>query len=333
MKKILSIACASLMVLGIATTAFAATNPAAKITGMAQSLSVGYSGDPYLGDISPQDERVEYIDLTDAMFAWDDNYVPVATPTALTTSQIRNAKLTVRATSNKVLEDVSINASKSRIEVKFLDELVDTKEIDFDFDVILSVEGRRQSNYAMNFSGTFANPVFEVYAGTEREDISRGEVAEAQEYIKSIVFDAGSGVFVNTKMMKDSRSYATATLTPDKADEAVFAEYKAIRDVINLKTSGIPSSATVTLGAEYKGYYVFCKKGNYLGRGDASLLLTDKYYLATEMVADFVNDKSANEDTSSNTEPKPVEGVKPPVSSSTEGNHPENVNHNPNTGR
>jgi hypothetical protein len=335
MKKILALVFASLMVLGIAGSAYAAANSSAEITGLTQNLSVGYSGDSDLGEISPQDERVEYIELTDDMFSWDGDYVPAATPATLSSSQIRKAKLTVRASNNKVLEDVSINSGKSRIEVKFLEKVAGTKEIDFDFDVVLSVDGHRQSDYAMNFSGTLANPVYEVYAGAEYEDISHGEVAEAQEYIRSIRLDVGSGVSIVTKMMKDSRIYATATFTPDRSDEEVFEKYRSIRDVINLSTVGVPSSATVELGEEYRDYYVYSEKGEYLGLGKDSFSVIDKYYLSHEAADDFVSDHSPKEENSNLPEPQPayneplVSGSGEPVVSS----YPVNIFDNPNTGR
>jgi hypothetical protein len=334
-------ALAPLMVVSIAATAFAASGRP-EITGMAEDLSFGYSGDSYLGDISPQDERVEYIDLTDAMFTWDeeiehDDQEEVATPTSLTSSQIRDARLTVRATNSKVLENVSIDTSKSRIEIDFADELVGTKEIDFDFDVVLSIDGRRQNDYAISFSGTFGNPVYEVYGGAESEDISGGEVAEAQEYVKAIKLDVGAGVTINTRMMDNSRIYATATRTPDKADENVFEEYKEIQDVINLKMEGVPTSATVTLGAEYGDYFVYCSKGNYLGRGDDDLKLVDKYYLSSKMAVDYVNDNSPDKDKDNDEPTQPsTEPSSTPTGSGnasvTAPTTPPNVNNIPGTG-
>ena len=193
------------------------------------------------------------------------------------------AKLTVRASNYKVLDSVTVNRRESRIEVKFLNELVGVKEQDFDFDVILSIDGRQQRDYAMNFTGTFANPVLEVDADTDYADISDGYVIEATENVRAINLDAGNGVLIPTKLSKGRKYYGVAHHIPyDDADEFMKA-HPVVAEAITLKTVGLQSDAsTVTLGDGHGEYYVYDKGGECLGLGSDNLPFADTYYLAKE---------------------------------------------------
>jgi len=94
------------------------------------------------------------------MFIWD-NYDPdPATPTQLNAAQIRGAQLKVRTIGgSRAVKDVKINTRDGCIELSFIDELVSIKEIDFTVDIGMSVDGKRQNDYALTFTGTLANPV------------------------------------------------------------------------------------------------------------------------------------------------------------------------------
>ncbi len=282
-KRIVSLILAALMALGFTTAASAAAKNTGEITGMACDLSYGYSGDSDLGEIAPMDECVVYINLTDDMFTWDGDYEPAATPAPLTSAQIRRARLTARATNAKALESVTVNRRESRIEVKFLDELVGVKEQDFDFDVTLSIDGRQQRDYAMNFTGTFANPVLEVDADTDYADISDGYVIEAIENVRAIDLNVGGGVLIHTKLSKGRKYYGVALNIPhDDADEFMKAN-PTVTEAITLKTVGLNNdTSTITLGGGFDDYYVYSKDDKYLGLGSDELPYTDTYYLAIE---------------------------------------------------
>jgi len=333
MKKTLSMLLVLALTLCLTTAAFAMSGDA-RITGMIQGLGLGYSsgsgGSADLGDVYPQDERVEYITLYDSMFSWDSELTDSAAPAKLTASQIRSAQLDVRSTkqNSKVIDSITLNSRESRIEVKFKKEYIGTKEIDFDFDVYLTIDGRRQSDYAMNFSGTFGNQVIELYSDYGSVDISDGCVAEAQEYISKLEVDIGNGVTITTRISKDKRVYGTATLTPDSGDDEVMREYKDISDVLTLRTVGLNGAgSTVRLGAEYRGCYVYGKDLEYLGKGGDELPYADKYYLSS-IKLDIPDDESESEFSKA-----PVESDNEPSTPSTTDQFPPNVNHNPSTGR
>ena len=331
MKKIVSIILAAVLVFVICAVAFAAAP--VKIDGMAQDLSFGYSGDSDLGEVAPQDERVEYIELTDTMFTWDDGHEPSA-PAPLTASQIRSAKLSVRASNHKVLDSVTINNSKSRIEIKFLNELVGVKGLDFDFDVILSVNGRPQRENAINFTGVFANPVMEVDANTSYADVSDGTVLKAAERVKDIDLDLGDGVHIRTKLIQGKSYYASATHIFDDGRDAVMSENKAVTEAIVLKTAGLtPSACTVTLGAGLNGYYVYSQDGIFLGRGSDSLAYADTYYLSKEMLGIPAETPPTTTDTVTAQKPD----ARPPCAKASEAgsgaaSRTEDIYNNPKTG-
>lgn len=328
MKRIVSCALVTLLALSMTTAAFA-LDPG-KITGMAESLSLGYSGsggDAYLGEVYPQDERVEYISLYDTMFTWEGGDIPAATPAKLTAAQIRAAKVDVKSgrTNSKVIESIAINAKESRVEIKFAKEYAGTGELDFDFDVFLTLDGRRQNDYGVNFSGTFRNPTVELYSGYDTVDISDGTVAEAMEYIPKLEVEIGNGVTVSTRMSKGKRVYGTTTRTPDNSDDEVFRDHPTIRDVIHLRTVGLNGSGnTVKLSAEYSGYYVYGKDLSYFGTGKDALEYSDTYYLSGKKL-----DIAGEEPAFVSEAPKPVESHY----SSVTDKSPPNVNYNPGTGR
>jgi len=363
MKKIVSLTIATIMVLSLALSA-SATEPAAdsldageelstiipftldpetdgsgetvtatvprvssgKINGMAGDISAGCKNGTDLGEIAPNEARTEYITLYDTFFTWDDGFVPdEANPAKLTAAQIRNAKLSVRSKSSKVVKDVTLNARESRVEVEFIKEHVSTKELDFEVEIYLLIDGKRQNDSTITLSGTIANPVLEVYAEEEEADISDGAVIEAMEYNSKINLDLGNDVILTTKLFKGKFYYGTAGRTPEKVDEEVMDKYKDIEVVIILKTVGFGSSSdTVRLGREYKDHYIYDGDLNYLGRGNDSLPFASRYYAAKVKL-------SVAEETLPPAPAGNSESSEPPKN--TEAQTVENQNHNPNTGR
>jgi len=329
MKKALSILLALVLTLGITLTA-SALSPEPRITGMADNLTLGYSDNTWLGDVHPQDKHVVHIPLSDAMFTWEDGRSTSAS-IPLTPAQIRNARLGVRHTSNRgVVEEVSINSRESRIEVKFVPELASVNEVEFDFTVYLTVNGRSYRDQGINLSGVFKNPEIQVREGDRSVGIADGTVAQAQEHISSLDVQIGNGVTVKTRMLKDMRVYGTTTLTPDHADEQMFKANPAISDVINLRTVGLDRAAnSVMLDSEYRNYHVYDANLAYLGTGRDTLPFKGKYYLAAEKLAlaDVVTDEEPEKTDAAEALPSPED-----VQNTGSGSGG-NANENPNTGR
>lgn len=335
MKKIATIAAAVLMLTATATNTFALQPDGSKITGMEQSLSVGYSGGTYIGEIAPQDKRVEHIYLYDTMFTWDQDATSDEA-TLLTASQMRAAKLSVRSSNNKAVKNITVNASKSRIEIEFVDEHVSVKELDFDMDITLSMDGRQYRDYSMNLSGTLANPVIEVGKYDDAVDISDGVVAEATESAMKAEFEIGSGITVTTRLSKNQKYYGTATNTPTASDNEIMSKHKAIEEVLTLKTVNLKAnSTTVSFDDVYRSYHVYDGDLKYLGKASEKLAYSDKYYLASsklDLEEEAEDSKPAEASEPSDT----TEPVTPTASAQTAGTAnaaPQNANHNPGTGR
>jgi len=326
MKKIIALALVLITLMTVTMAAFASTGSTAKITGMADSLSLGYSGSTDLGEIAPSDDHVEKISLLDTMFTWDGYDPDPATPTQLTAAQIRAARLEVRATGgSKAVKDVKINSREGCIELSFIGELVSTKEIDFDVDVVLSVDGRRQNDYALTFTGTLANPVLEVYSGESLVDISDGVVIEAVEFNSKVELELGNGVSLIAKLFKGKKYYAIVSMEPVNGSYPRDA-YSEVSEKLTLRTVGFGSSDKVKLDSRYAGSYVYDEDMNYLGKSSDELPLRSVYYLSNNKL-DIVKETPSESSKSGSRKPSQAEPTQPVVSS------PPNVNHNPGTGR
>jgi hypothetical protein len=234
-----------------------------------------------------------------------------------------------------VIDSVEINQREGRIEVSFKDEYSGVKETDFEFDIYLTLNGRRQDDHGITFTGTYGNPVIEVYEGSDSVDISDGSVALAAESIRELDVEIGNGVTVTTRLSKDKRVYGIATHDePDRADDEMMKEYKDIEYVVTLDTIGLDSTAnTVKFGYEYQGFFVYDEDLNYLGKAGDDLPYSDKYYLAAKKLEIAVDDGDSDDE--SNIEPTdptvstvPTETPVPPSYPQT----PPNVNNIPGTG-
>ena len=329
--KILPIVLAVAMLLSMVVVASAAPGQNARITGMAEPIVIGFSGSTSLGDIAPQDRVVLHIDLTDTMFTWNDHTPNPRDPAAIPSSVLRRDRVDARVTGNtNIIERVSVNAAHSRIEVEFVRTLVGTRGVDFVFYVIPVIGGRQHRDYAVTFDGTFANPEFGVWDNTDREDISDGSIAYAQETIREITFEVGAGMTITTRMQSGSRMFAVATFEPDNRDLTVFNDHPSIREVINLRHSGFPNSAIVRLDSIFGNYFVYGANGNFLGRGNEDLPLGNKFYLSTSRLE--VTTPTDNQETPDG----PADELAPPTDGDAVAQQPApgtNVNHNPPTGR
>lgn len=302
MKKVLALVLASVMALGMSVMSFAADN---KITGLASndameksySRSIGTSSYSsmtgnsvsnqtvsYTNTIVPFDKTKDYIDLFRSMFTWNNSL----TDARLSAAEIRTSKLAVRtsvSSGSKAVESVSIDNKNSRIEIKYVEEYVSTKDLDFNFTVYLTIDGKRYTDAGLTFVGTMANPITQVYADDDYVDTSYGQIAEAMDFVKDIEVDLGNGVSIFTKMFKGKKYYGTSSRDSDAEDSVVFSKYADIDNVVTLKTVGLNSTGDIVqLNTDYSSYYVYDKDLNYLGRSNELLPFSTKYYLANKEI-------------------------------------------------
>jgi len=363
MKKVLALVLASAMAIGMAATVFGATVD--KATGFAKDvdgnivadLEDGYTDDRPLGlsgnysttsvarsvnnqtvsytdDIVPHDEVEDYIYLTTAMFDWDSTHTNNNTG-ILSAKQIRTSKLAVRtsvSSGSKAIDEVKIENKDGRILIAYAPEWVSTKDLDFDFTVYLTFDGKRWNDQGLTFVGTLANEITEVYSEDDYVDTSSGQIAEAMDFVKDIEVDLGNGVSIFTKMFKSKKYYGTCTRDADEQDDVVFAKYADIDNVVTMKTVGLNSTGDIVqLDTDYSDYYVYDKDLNYLGQSNELLPYSTKYYLANKKldITDGDDDDGLVDDGAPVTDDDD-DGLNP-ASGGDDG--ADNANANPSTGR
>lgn len=328
MKKVLALVLASTMALGMAVTSFAAekTKIQSFISGRTLGYCVGDSID--LGDVvlDYDNQRKETIKLVKEMFATDtEGKNPLAEE--LTAKLLKDSKAAVRVTydkGSKVIDSVELKEKDKEIVIKFVEEWISTGEQDFDFTVYLSLNGKRQSNEGVTFTGTFKNDSENVDAGYEEYDMSNGTVIEADEFVSKIELDLGNGVTMITKLFKGKKYFGIATMELTDADAELVSKTPAIDNVIYLKTVGLNAASNIVKLDVGGDYFVYDSEMNYLGKSNENLPYSTKYYLATSELE--VEDEE---------EPEEVEGEDEETNNAETGGDDdviENVNANPGTG-
>lgn len=331
MKKLLSIALAAALAVGMGAISFAASYKAGD-----QVNPLAGGGTIDMETLHPYSEPEYKIDLTYGLFSGD---LPTgkAAGDKMTAADLRNSKLTVRtkvAEGTKAIKSVDIDTSNSQVRVKWADELVGVGEVKFDFIVYLSVDNKRRDNLGVTFVGTLENELTEVHADDDYIDLSEGQVAEAEEFVPKVEVDLGNGVSVFTKLFKGKKYYGTASRVVDESDDVVLTKYPDVDNIITLKTVGLNSTGDIVkLGVDYSDYYVYDAGMQYLGQATDMLPFSAKYYLANQKLdvagadnADDTDDESIYDD-----EDTSVDGE----SGGEEGEYPEDVydpTANPNTG-
>lgn len=292
MKRIVSLVAVAALTIGLSMPVFAAESTRtdkilaqnaypSQITISGKSVN-GSAGDYDLGTLTPQDENIIEIRLTEDMFEWDGGGVGNAD--TLSASQISVGKVEVKysaGTAKQILQSVSLDAKAGVVRVKFAREHVSTKALDFDFSVYLNVAGKKQSSYTANFTGTFENDTVEVY-GDEPYLSLEGRVAQAMSGVSKIELDVGSGVSLYARLQNGKRYYAAAGINPDAKDERVFGDYSSVETAYTLNLIGFDSASDYVKLDVGGGYEVYGDGMKYLGKSDGELPVSGKYYLSTK---------------------------------------------------
>ncbi|MFV0399879.1 MAG: hypothetical protein ACK5LX_04570 [Oscillospiraceae bacterium] len=168
------------------------------------------------------------------------------------------------------------------IVIPFVEELVSTDSVDFDFTFYATLNGERRR---YNFTGTLENETFDLGENETFADTSQGEVFEAQAAVRNLEINPGADVTLFANVFERKKYYAKASLEMVEPDSELAKANEGLVGNLKLNTVGF-TNATVKLGEPYKDYYIYDEEFNFLGMGDAeSLPLRISYYLCTKELA------------------------------------------------
>ena len=282
MKKVVSILLVAAFMLGMTTTAFAAT---VKIKEAVQPISYNNANFD-VEEVSPKKELT--FALTADMFEWSDGSVGKK-GAAVTRSQVSAASLKAeipsRYTSNvaNVIESVKIESTtkSSKVVIKFAETYTGTKPKKFDFTVCLYVGRQRQAESEIRLTGSFGNREIEVYGDDTYVDLSDGSVAKAMEYVRDIDVSLGKDVYMNTKMLKGKKYSGSVNDDVTEKDIPFLDKNDHIRSILRLNVSGLDTTGKVSFEFDEE-YYVYNASGKYLGTTSDTVAFSTVYYLTEE---------------------------------------------------
>lgn len=207
----------------------------------------------------------------------------------VTTSQLRNGKITVKRSVSKgsnTIEDIKFDSDNisAYILIDFVEYFVSTSEQDVDFTIYLAKSGSRRRETDLQIAGTMENEEETVDAGYNYIDTSEGLVVEADEYVRGIEMYLGNNVYARLNMFKAKRYYGVALNTFDTTDAAIMDQYPEIDNVIQMRTVNVKGSGTAVYFDMGSSYYVYGADGAYLGLSNEEVPYSDKYYFATSRI-------------------------------------------------
>ncbi len=224
------------------------------------------------------------------------------------------------------------------VEVVFTDKFNSVDEVEFDFDVVVKINGVKRGT--INFTGIFGNTEETIEGDQDEIDASEGIVMSPEEMVRNIVVYGGNELYatVNMSPNKNYRFYTHTEITDD--DFEVMEKFEEISNIIyvnqvNMKMTG-DRYAFHGLDDEF---YVYNEDGKLIGTTDEELPFSNKYYLATSKISMSGGSSSKNDDEDEDEDPYippappdiPELPELPGIGSGSNDNYPI-VNYNPNTG-
>jgi hypothetical protein len=169
--------------------------------------------------------------------------------------------------------------------VEFQPEFVQTQELEFEYDIYVTIRGKRETSTRITIAGKIANPVVYVYDGDDYVDLSDGYVAEATAYIKDIELYLGNGLSLRRALFKGSRYYGIATVEQSDTQSPLLPGYPEVELVYTLRTIGLKREDRDTVTFDFTElYYVYNQEGQYIGTTSKILPYSAKYYLTRTQI-------------------------------------------------
>lgn len=303
MKKLFSALMSVILVVGLGIVSFAANE---KITGQAKSLEdialEGTSDSSSNLDVKPGDTI--YIPLSPDVFDWEDE----AVPEKLTKAILDRSKVKVSKKNKKnmsLAKDVSFvrrttgTNSEVAIAVKFTDNLVTTKEREFEFTVYLSIPGNR--DYAVEdgivLAGVIANEeVIESPDSNSTIDLTDAKILITEKSARNITAQIGDGVFIHGNLVKNKRYYGVANISENNAYYDAIEKYSDIDFSIEVGVDGFDTSGDEVISFDFgKKYYVYDEDLKYLGVSNKKLPFSHQYYFAEKKLNTKDGDKDSDD--------------------------------------
>jgi len=269
-----------------------------KISGIASDAQIGgkYSGAflngksisySYLSALEVDVGDEFLIPFTAAFFTWDGQ-APYG-ETAVTSAQLSAGKIKLSSSNkkgSKAFEEIKLVQQNGRayLRVKFAKDNVGTKDLDFEANLYLTVNGTRHTGSYLPLSGTLVQKVEEVWSGEDYYDISDGTVLEPQEYVRNIELYLGAGVTMYVNLNKGTKYSGTAKAEISSQDERIIDKYPSIEEVIVLNTVNLNKASNKVTFTDYDKYHVYNADGKYLGLSTEKLPYSKKYYLSSKKI-------------------------------------------------
>lgn len=277
--------------------------PGISVSGMATTNENGTNKRPSeLNNLTirPNADIKVYLTAYDFQFEGTNGTVVQGTEgQKVTTSQLRNGKITVKRSISKgsnVIDDIAFgsDSQSAYVHIKFVEYFVSVNEQDVDVTIYLAKSGSRRRGTDLNIAGTMANEVETVDAGDDYIDTSEGIVAKANDYVRAIEMYLGNGVYAKLNMFKSKKYYGVALNTYDTTDVDIMNQYPEISNVVHLRTVNLSGRSTVIYFDLDSNYYVYGSDGAYLGLSSEQVPYSDKYYFATSRITMVANENNIN---------------------------------------
>jgi hypothetical protein len=251
------------------------------------ALSEGYVTD--LQDLFVQPGETLQIALPPEAFVDSEGNVLAAD--ALSSAQLDEGRVSVRyraVVGVQALAEITIGTDPDNgacILVQFQPQFVQTQEREFEFDVYLTVRGKRKESTLFTIAGRIANPVIYLNEHDDYADLSNGTVAEAMAYIRDIQLNLGNGLLLNSSLFKGSRYYGVAAVEESDTENPLLPDYPEVELLYTLHTIGLKREDRDTVTFDFtQRYYVYNQEGKYIGTTSNMLPYSAAYYLTSTQI-------------------------------------------------
>ena len=332
MRKVLSLVLAVMMVVGMATVAFAA--PATKvpsqyeITGFAAGAQAIWDAAVATFATDVTGDHTFKLPITPDMFKWEDKDGNTVVPNA--NDKIRSSQLSkvgVRRVYQKntanTIRDVELRDTEPDVRIRTVKYYTKTSKTDVSLKLALTFKGSTSDAPEVELNFTIANDEELIEEG-QTEAYSFGNVyLKADATVRNVTFqgDEDEIVFATKTVIKGQKYYFNVDTDLSDADKEIIENNPEVDSIYTVYQTNM-ANATVQFKNLDREFFVYNEDGKLLGTTkDSKLPLAKKYILTTAKV-DFGGEEEPVEE--------PTEPEAPPMGGGEVVETPKT--YNPNTG-